>query len=134
MSKGVYKDKGMYGEFKCRIGQSDKCMENGCAFYHTGAQACHGFDKEKKLYVKGENNLVAEQAKKFLNSEKQKTHIWVGVKTGMVCASYKEFKPQGKKGERFKCLGFTTKGVGFPITLNTGRVLHKPKIKKKKLS
>lgn len=134
MSTGnIYKDKGIYGEFRCRIGQANRCMENGCAFYHTGSQACHGYEKEKKFYVKGEDSLIKESAKKFLKSADHKSHIWVGSKTGVVTASNRDFKPRGKKGERFKYLG-CSKDITFPITLNTGRILKKPKAKKKKLS
>lgn len=130
----IYRNGDVYGEFKCRIGQTDRCMENGCSFYHAGLQKCASYDKEKKNYIKGEKNLLDESVKKFINSGKQKTHIWVGAKTGIVYASYKEFKPRGKKGERFKYLGYTITGINYPITLNTGRILHKPKTKRKKLS
>lgn len=61
---------------------------------------------------------------------KQKMHFWVGNKSGYLWSYFINAKPKPKKGERLKYLGFTF-DVGFPKTMNTGRIIYEATLKPK---
>jgi len=130
----------------CRIGQHTRCFVNGCEFSKYGGGTCSGYKsrpksktfdtilKEAELQSLSQPTEIIATFKdvdgKNYQVEKVKFHYWVGVKSGYVMASNKDFKPPKRTGERMKYMGWTYSS-GWPKKMNTGRILHKP-IRKKK--
>jgi len=130
----------------CRIGQHTRCFVNGCEFSKFGGGTCSGYKSRPR--VKSFDSVLKEAEKQSISQPteiiatlkdvdgkkysvgKQQFHYWVGVKSGYVMASNKDFKPPKRNGERMKYMGYTY-DIGWPKKMNTGRILHKPKAKKK---
>lgn len=109
-------------EFKCKIGQHEKCKLEGCAFEKAMLIKCSQLPDEKK------------KPNKTINVKKSNTkncsYIWV-CKDGFIYSGDNRFPLlKKKKGYEYKYLGWTT-SIGWPKKMNTGRILHEPK---KKLS
>jgi len=109
-------------EFKCKIGQHEKCKLEGCAFEKAMLINCNTLPEEKPKPV-----IKTKPRKPFY---KNRSYIWVN-KDGFVYSSDKKFPIlKQRKGYEYKYLGWTT-SIGWPKKMNTGRVLYEPK---KKLS
>ncbi len=87
---------------------------------------------QRKLHAELAAQKDLEIKATFPNSNATIYHIWLGEITGYVFSSHK-VQPI-KKGEKLKYMGFTC-DIGWPKTMNTGRLIHKPSgksIKKQK--
>jgi hypothetical protein len=91
-----------------------------------GNSACSTCSWCKISYFDYVNGIIPKEKKATITH--QVYHFWVGKRTGYAISSSKD-SPH-KKGEKLKYMGFSSDS-GWPKKMNTGRMMHKPKHKKK---